>query len=139
MKSLSIAIVGAGVAGLAAASVLADQGHKPLLFERFDTARPVGASLLIQPTGLAVLDRLGLRWEAERLGARIERLYGRAGPAGAPIFDTHYDELLPGLHGIALHRASLFHLLCDAVFRRGIDIEHSADIRSIEGANLIDV
>ena len=132
MNSLSIAIVGAGVAGLAAAAFLADAGHKPVIFERFDRAKPIGAGLLIQPTGLAVLERLGLRDEAARLGSRIERLHGRCGPHGPLIFDRRYDELLPGLHGMAMHRASLFHLLMNAVLARDVALEQAADIAGIE-------
>jgi 2-polyprenyl-6-methoxyphenol hydroxylase-like FAD-dependent oxidoreductase len=132
MSSLSIAIVGAGVAGLAAASLLADFGHRPVIFERFDQARPVGAGLLIQPTGLAVLERLGLRQEAASLGSRIERLVGHSAPAGPMIFDRRYDELLPGLHGLAMHRASLFHVLFGGVLTRGIALEHAADMTGIE-------
>jgi 2-polyprenyl-6-methoxyphenol hydroxylase-like FAD-dependent oxidoreductase len=136
MTSLSIAIVGAGVAGLAAASFLADGGHRPVIFERFEHAKPIGAGLLIQPTGLAVLERLGLRQEASALGSRIERLYGRSGPDGPLIFDRRYDELLPGLHGMAMHRASLFHLLMEAVQARGIALEQSADIAEIDESAL---
>ncbi|WP_413988399.1 FAD-dependent oxidoreductase [Labrys okinawensis] len=132
MNSLSIAIVGAGTAGLSAASFLADAGHRPVLFERFAQAKPVGAGLLIQPTGLAVLERLCLRDEATRLGSRIERLYGRCGPDGPLIFDLRYDEFLPGLHGTAMHRASLFHLLMGAVLARGIALEQAVAVAGIE-------
>lgn len=131
MVSLSIAIVGAGIAGLAAASCLADAGHRVVVFERFEQARPIGAGLLLQPTGLAVLERLGLREGAAALGSRIERLYGRCGPTGPLIFDRRYDELLPGLHGIGIHRASLFHLLMSAAEARGIALEQAADITEI--------
>ncbi|WP_454813426.1 FAD-dependent oxidoreductase [Labrys neptuniae] len=131
MVSPSIAIVGAGIAGLAAASCLADAGHRVVVFERFDQAKPVGAGLLLQPTGLAVLERLGLREGAAILGSRIERLYGRCGPTGPLIFDRRYDELLPGLHGIGIHRASLFHLLMSAAEARGIALEQAADITEI--------
>lgn len=132
MVKLSIAIVGAGVAGLAAASCLADAGHRVVVFERFEQAKPVGAGLLLQPTGLAVLDRLGLREDAATLGSRIERLYGRCGPTGPLIFDRRYDELIPGLHGVGIHRASLFHLLMMAAETRGIALEQAADITGIE-------
>ncbi|CAM5764844.1 glutamate synthase [Labrys miyagiensis] len=132
MSSLSIAVVGAGVAGLAAASFLADAGHRPVIFERFEQARPVGAGLLIQPTGLAVLERLGLREEAARIGSRIERLHGRSGPEGPLIFDRRYDELLPGLHGTGLHRASLFHLLIGAVQARAIPLQQATEIAGVE-------
>jgi 2-polyprenyl-6-methoxyphenol hydroxylase-like FAD-dependent oxidoreductase len=77
MTGLWIAIVGAGVAGLAAASFLADAGYELVIFERFEIARPLGAGLLIQPTGLAALESLGVRTEAMLLGSRIDHLWPR--------------------------------------------------------------
>ncbi|MBN9280658.1 MAG: FAD-dependent monooxygenase, partial [Hyphomicrobium sp.] len=60
MRNLRIGIVGAGTGGLAAAAFLARDGHEVHLLERFAEARPVGAGLLLQPTGLACLAQLGL-------------------------------------------------------------------------------
>jgi 2-polyprenyl-6-methoxyphenol hydroxylase-like FAD-dependent oxidoreductase len=132
MTGLSIAIVGAGVSGLAAASFLADAGYELVIFERFEIARPLGAGLLIQPTGLAVLERLGVRIEAMLLGSRIDHLYGRAGPNDPVTFDLRYDELISDLHRLALHRASLFHLLHQAVSARGIAIRHAVEIVALD-------
>ena len=66
--ALDVAIVGAGPAGLAAALFLS--GMPPRNGVRAAEARPVGSGLILQPTGLAVLDRLGCA-EIEALG-RIE-------------------------------------------------------------------
>ena len=55
MKGLSIAIVGAGTAGLATALFLARQGFSVRLLERVPVLQPVGAGILLQPSGLAVL------------------------------------------------------------------------------------
>lgn len=141
-SSLSIAIAGAGVAGLAAAAFLADAGHRPVIFERFDAARPVGAGLLIQPTGLAALERLGARAAAEALGQRIERLHGRAEPTGRTVFDLRYDMLAPGLAGLGMHRASLFHVLWQAVKARGVGLEAGVEAAGTEetaqGITLLD-
>ena len=68
---LDIAVVGCGVAGQAAAILLADAGHAVTIFERFAEPRPIGAGLLLQPTGLAVLRELGLADEALAQGARV--------------------------------------------------------------------
>ncbi len=65
IRPLEIAIVGCGIAGMAAAVFLQRAGFRPRLFERFAAPRPVGAGLLLQPTGLAVLQRLGLRDRVE--------------------------------------------------------------------------
>lgn len=129
---LSIAIVGAGVAGLAAASFLHDAGHRPVILERFGAPKPVGAGLLLQPTGLAALQRIGARAEAERLGQRIERLHGVAMPHGRAVFDLRYDWLAPGLCGLAIHRASLFHALWQAAAARTLAVEGTAEVESCE-------
>ena len=54
MQDLNIAIAGCGPCGLAAALLLHRAGHEVTLFERFDTPRPIGSGLMIQPTGMAV-------------------------------------------------------------------------------------
>ena len=115
-------MAGCGPCGLASALLLARDGHRVTLFERFETPHPLGSGLMIQPTGLAVLAQLGL---AERIlaeGARIDRLFGIAG--GRTVLDVSYRALhTSGLFGIGIHRASLFSVLYDAVRARGITVE----------------
>lgn len=123
MHHLDIAIAGCGPAGLAAALLLDAQGHKVTLFDQFTQPGPVGSGLMIQPTGLAVLDRLGLAQEIVARGARIDGLLGiEAG--GRTVLDSPYDRLrIPGAFGIGIHRASLFDVLYEAVLRAAIPVE----------------
>jgi 2-polyprenyl-6-methoxyphenol hydroxylase-like FAD-dependent oxidoreductase len=114
-KAHRIAITGAGIGGLAAASLLARDGHSVTLFERFITARPVGSGLVVQPVGLAVLDRLDAGESARSLGATIHRMQGHT--ASRRILDATYPQGRPGL---AMHRASLFHCLWQAASAAGI-------------------
>ena len=58
--ALDVAIIGAGTAGSAAALLLARAGHQVTVYERVATPGPVGAGISLQPTGQAVLARLGL-------------------------------------------------------------------------------
>ena len=101
-----IAVIGAGVGGLAVATLLARAGHRVTVLERFAEPKPVGSGLMLQPTGLAALERLGLREEIEALGTRITRLHGTT-DRGATVFDLDYGDLVPGLHAVAVHRAAL--------------------------------
>lgn len=111
---MSVAVAGCGPCGLATALLLARQGHGVTLFERFATPRPIGSGLMIQPTGFAVLQRIGLADRILREGARIDRLFGKAG--SRVVLDVHYRALRqPGLFGIGVHRASLFDALYEAV------------------------
>lgn len=73
-RLLEIGVIGCGVGGHAAAFLLADAGHSVTVMERFAEARPMGAGLLLQPTGLAVLDRLGIGDAARDLGANLALL-----------------------------------------------------------------
>ncbi|HET7714938.1 MAG TPA: NAD(P)/FAD-dependent oxidoreductase [Bauldia sp.] len=118
----SVAVVGCGIAGMSAALFLARAGHRVELFERFGTRHPVGSGLLLQPPGLAVLDRLGLGERIRTLGARIDRLFGLTSPGGRRILDVGYGTIGAGQHGIGIHRASLFSSLHGAVAAAGIPI-----------------
>ena len=60
MKPLDIAIIGYGTAGQAASLYLQRAGHRIHNVEQAPALRPVGAGFLLQPTGLSVLDDLGL-------------------------------------------------------------------------------
>lgn len=122
MGGRSIAIAGCGPCGLATALLLARAGDHVVLYERFDAPRPIGSGLMIQPTGLAVLKRLGLAPRVLREGARIERLHGMAGHR--VVLDVHYRALRadPAHFGIGIHRAGLFDALYDAVLAEGIEV-----------------
>lgn len=110
-----IAITGAGMGGLAAATLLARDGHAVTLFERFSAPKPLGSGLVVQPVGLAVLNALGAGDEARALGAPLTRMLGHSGPRIA--LDVAYR---PQQLGIAMHRAALFHCLWQAASRAGI-------------------
>ena len=128
MAGLDIGIAGCGVAGLASALMLHRQGHAVTLYERFDVPRPLGSGLMIQPTGLAVLERLGLAPRILRDGAPIERLLGRTG-CGRIVLDARYGDLAQcGVFGIGIHRSSLFGALYDAVLAEGITVRNGCEV-----------
>ena len=51
MIGLEIGVVGAGFAGAAAALFLAERGHRVTLYEEAEKPEPVGAGILMQPSG----------------------------------------------------------------------------------------
>lgn len=121
MRGLDIAIAGCGPCGLAAALLFHRAGHHVTLFERFDTPRPIGSGLMLQPTGMAVLSELGLLDATLARGARVDRLFGKAGKR--VVLDVHYAALRrKGMFGIGIHRASLFAILHEAVLQSGIGV-----------------
>ncbi|WP_050475871.1 FAD-dependent oxidoreductase [Herbaspirillum rhizosphaerae] len=132
MKQLDVAIVGAGPAGLATALYLQKSGHRVTLFERFIEPAPIGSGLILQPTGLTVLDDLGLFDEIAALGNRIDRLCGFDALSGRTVLDVRYAAIKGGRFGIAVHRAALFHVLYQAVAQAGIAIETGLDIVDLD-------
>jgi len=119
---LDIAIAGAGIAGLACATLLSREGHRVVVYERFETSRPIGSGLMLQPTGLAALQRLGLRETIEALGTRIERLHGVT-ERGRTIFDLAYGDLDPQFYAVGIHRAALHETLWNAFLGCGARLE----------------
>lgn len=120
MPNLKIAIAGAGIGGLAAAALLARDGHRVTIFDQFDAPKPTGSGLVLQPVGLAALEVIGVRAEAEALGARITRLLGHEVSSGRRILDARYGK---GRHGLAIHRASLFSVLWSSAEAAGVKVQ----------------
>lgn len=116
MKHQHIAIIGAGTAGLAAAILLARQGHHITLFERAESLAPVGAGLLLQPAGLDAMAELGCLASIRQYGQRVDALYGCT-TGGRAIMDVAYRDLGPGeqVSGLGVHRAALCHVLDEAL------------------------
>ncbi len=132
MRPLEIAICGCGPAGLAAALLLHRQGHRIVLVERFAEPRPLGSGLLLQPTGLAVLEQLGLARNIAGLGQPVTRLFGKAVPSGRTTLDVRYAALGSDVHAIGIHRAALFGALFAAVQAETIAIETGFEIASLD-------
>ena len=99
MDGLGIGIAGAGIGGLAAASLLADRGHRVTLFDQFEAPRPVGSGLVVQPVGLEVLHEIGAALRARQLGAPIARMRGLEARSGRTVLDV---PLTAGVVGAAL-------------------------------------
>jgi 2-polyprenyl-6-methoxyphenol hydroxylase-like FAD-dependent oxidoreductase len=118
-----IAVAGAGPTGLAVALMLARQGRRVVVFERFDAAQPVGAGFMLQPTGLAVLDALGLTSEIQALGQPIDHIFGRASPSGRVVLDVRYSDLKQPRHALGVHRSAIFHVLHQACLEAGVQFE----------------
>jgi salicylate hydroxylase len=131
VAELEVAVCGSGPAGLATALFLHKIGHRVRLFERFDSARPLGSGLILQPTGLAVLSELGAIDEIQQLGARIDRLFGRVVPSQRAVLDVRYAALGRGWHGIAVHRSTLFQVLQQRVQSSGLTSTYGVPISTV--------
>jgi 2-polyprenyl-6-methoxyphenol hydroxylase-like FAD-dependent oxidoreductase len=112
----AIAVIGCGTAGAATALLLARAGHDVTVLERVVEPRPVGAGIIVQPTGQSILARLGLLEPIATRGSRLDRLFLRTS-GGRTLVDLQYAELDSRWFGLGVHRGVLFAALHDAVRR----------------------
>lgn len=63
---MDVGIVGAGIAGLAAAIGLRRAGHNVEIFEKSNFKREIGAAILLTPNGNRVIRRWGFDFHKAR-------------------------------------------------------------------------
>ncbi|MBR7799918.1 FAD-dependent oxidoreductase [Undibacterium fentianense] len=114
-------IAGAGIGGLAAAIFLVRQGHQVTVFEHVADPTPVGAGLLLQPSGQEMLFELGLLDSVRRLAAVVHSLEGYSGRR--KTLDLHYHSVHPDWSGLGVHRAQLHRTLLFAARELGVSIK----------------
>ncbi|MDM9629748.1 NAD(P)/FAD-dependent oxidoreductase [Rhizobium sp. S152] len=132
LDALDIAIAGAGIGGLSLAALLARQGARVTIYDQMSAPQPVGSGFVLQPTGAAVLSRMGLFSAVESRGARISRMHGRLSGNGRTVLDVGYR---PGAYGIAIQRVALFDLLLEAAVKAGVRFETSSRVTGIEAGS----
>lgn len=113
MSGRPTVIVGGGIAGLAAARVLAGDGRDVVVIERSRTWRPAGAALTLARNAMAVLDDVGAGSAVRGVGRRID---------GAVIADAHGTPLGAVSRGwpeqYAVRRTDLHDCLVDGLASR---------------------
>ncbi|MDB6455195.1 FAD-dependent oxidoreductase [Falsirhodobacter sp. 20TX0035] len=111
----SITILGAGVAGLAAARALALEGWRVTVFERAPVLADVGAGLQIGPNGARVLRALGLNAGDMSLRGQAVELRDQR---GARVLRMD----LGGRYWHLFHRADLIDLLARGAVEAGAEL-----------------
>lgn len=133
---MEIAIAGAGVGGLAAAALLARGGHRVTVYDQFAAPAPVGSGLIIQPVGLAVLDRIGAGEAARACGAAVRRMLGHEAASGRPVLDVRYDRRGDGACGLGIHRSALFDALQRAASAAGAAIRPGRRVTGVQAGRV---
>jgi salicylate hydroxylase len=117
-RNIRVAIIGAGLGGLAAAGALRQRGIEVAVYERAPALGEVGAGIQLGPNAVKVLRALGLESSLRRLAAEPANYVSLAWN------DAHlrYREPMKGPYAdrygapyLMAHRADLHRLLCGLV------------------------
>ncbi len=130
-RPLSIGIIGCGTAGGAAAIFLARAGHEVTVYEAVAEPTAIGAGIIVQPTGMLVLSRLGLFDRVHARGARLASLRCET-TEGRPVVDIAYADVHPDLFGLGMHRGVLFRALFEEAKRAGAEVRCGVKIESFD-------
>lgn len=116
-RSGSVAVVGAGLAGLAAGAALGQKGFSVQIFERSDEPREFGAGIYLKENSLPILDALGIGDAVCGAGERM---------SSTRIVDeqqrTIVDRDLSGERLIILRRSDLHQILLSAAVDAGAEL-----------------
>jgi len=104
---VNIGVAGFGIAGGAAAYLLAKQGHSVTIFEQSPSIGPVGAGILLQPSGQFVLHRLGLLDSVIKHAEPIDEIHALK-QNGATLVRLRYADMGAGGRAHGVHRGVLF-------------------------------
>lgn len=127
-RQYRIGVVGFGVGGATASCLLARAGHEVSLFERAPVVGPVGAGILLQPSGQQVLKRMGLLDKVAALGEPVDELHA-LNQHERTLIRMPYGEIEPECRAYGLHRGDLFGVLHEAVLAQPIRVHLGHEIR----------
>lgn len=117
-------VAGAGFAGLAAATALAQQGWSVRVHERADEVRAFGAGIWIWENGIRVLDALGAADDAFE-GHHAAPEFRNWDEHGNRLYDTTFpaEDSQAGSRVFCVVRQHLLMALLNAAKRAGVEVE----------------
>lgn len=125
-ENFSVAIVGGGIGGMAAASAMHSRGVDVRVYEQAPELGEIGAGVLVTPNSLRLLNRIGIGAAVAAVGARVgegSQYYREDGSKIAPIL-TVDSSGWNGMFGV--HRADLLDALASGFPRDRVHTGHRA-------------
>ncbi|SEQ69519.1 2-polyprenyl-6-methoxyphenol hydroxylase [Amphritea atlantica] len=124
-----IAIVGAGVAGMALAILAAKQGYQVSLYERGSQVSSMGAGVTLWPNAVYIMQQMGLEKELMHLGGtpRLMRQFNQQGVLLGEL-DIETMNSLSGFTSVTILRRDLMKLLDSALDGLGVERQFNCTI-----------
>jgi 2-polyprenyl-6-methoxyphenol hydroxylase-like FAD-dependent oxidoreductase len=129
-----VGVVGYGMIGGLTSHLLAKDGHAVSLFERAPEVLPIGAGVVLQPSGQQVLKKLGVLDHVLAHAAPLDELHA-VHEDGRTLIRNRYDAFDPAAKGYGVHRGVLFAAAKSLVETQPVDTHLGTDIvrREVDG------
>jgi salicylate hydroxylase len=127
MPGLSVAVIGGGIGGTAAALSLLQSGADVHIYEQARELREVGAGIQVSPNASRVLHRLGLADALARLGVKPLAVHQRRWQDGRTLLRTPVAQAMETAFGsphYQMHRADVLRTLVAALPSDRLHIGH---------------
>ena len=115
-KKLKIAVVGAGMGGLAVAATLRQIGLEVAVYEQAARFGRIGAGIQMMPNSMKVLRKIGIEERLRQTSFAPYSHLNRVWDTGEVTRELPMPESLYGAPYLCMHRATLHEALAAAVF-----------------------
>ena len=130
---MKIAVSGCGIVGSTVAALLAKDGHCVTIFEQAESCGPVGAGIMLQPSGQEILTQLGLADKVQACSASLDGLDARLA-SGRSLIQLRYSGLDASTRAWGVHRGQLFNCLLENCRASGVQIQNGKRLESFRRA-----
>ena len=134
----TILIVGGGIAGMTAASAIAQAGFKVTLLESAPEFGEIGAGVTLSPNAMKGLDFIGACEAATRAGVEPARQRIQHWEDGRTLVEKDRTGQMDkyGAPYITIHRADLHEVLTETARKSGVDLRCASPVISSEGTTV---
>ena len=139
-SSLNIAVIGAGIGGLATALCLEKKGFKITIFEKSDLTGELGAGIQLSPNPLKILFNLGMEHSLRSHAFLSEFISIRDWESGRLIMETPLNpesEQSYGYPYLHIHRADLINIMLASIKKKSmISLRTMSDVVEVNETSL---